>query len=234
LYIELIQTLVERQEDYSENKLAIFSTIAGSAYKKGGIMVVGRAVNGWKYNLDSTDSQSVTNCLSAIGSGLEKDNLRWVGELWGKNQTGEKGRYNTKKSAFWRLIEGIVGLQKLPEENRFFTDYVVWSNLYKVAKSKDDTSGGNPSASLCDVQFYQCQEILDTEIDMYEPAVIVFLTGVGWASPFINDATDRNDAPDNKYIKQAGLYRGRKYVIGPHPQGKNKALYLEEISRYLR
>lgn len=120
------------------------------------------------------------------------------------------------------------------EGNSFFADYVVWSNLYKVAKSKEDTTGGNPSAALCDVQFCYCQEILDTEIDLYDPAVIVFLTGVGWAKPYLNGATDRSDAPDNKYVKQTGLYRGRKYMIGPHPQGKNKSLYLEEISRYLR
>lgn len=75
LYVELIQTLVERQEDYSENKLAIFSAVAGSAYKKGGIMVIGRAVNGWKYNLDPTNSQFVTNCLAAIDTGLENDSL---------------------------------------------------------------------------------------------------------------------------------------------------------------
>ncbi len=234
LYVELIQMLVERQEDYLENKLTLFSAIAGSAYKKGGIMVVGRAVNGWKYNLDPTDRQSVTDCLSAIDAGLEKDSLCWVKGLWGKSQTDEKKQYNTKKSAFWRLIEGLVGLRDLTEGNHFFADYVVWSNLYKVAKSKEDTTGGNPSAALCDVQFYYCQEILDTEIDLYEPAVIVFLTGVGWAEPYLNEAIDGSDVPDNKYVKQIGLYRRRKYVVGPHPQGKNKSLYLDEVSRYLK
>ncbi len=203
-------------------------------------MVIGRAVNGWKYNLNLEDEQSIKQCTIDIVTGLEKDNLGWVEKLWGYSGKNEKSIYNTKRSAFWRLVEGIVGLQNSAEANQFFTDSIVWSNLYKVAKFKDDdkskggAKGGNPSPRLCKIEFELCQKILDAEINTYDPTTIVFLTGVDWASPFLEEAVGISNLSTNTYVKQVGVYRGKKYMVGPHPQGKSKYLYVEEIAECLK
>lgn len=236
LYVELIQTLIERRKNYSENKLAIFSAIAGSAYKKGGIMVVGRAVNGWKYNLDLGDEHSGKAFVDGVDRFLKSEELDWVGKQWGVSKLEKHDDYNTKKSAFWRLIREIVANNGIATDD--FANSIVWSNLYKAAKYKGDSEKGdqvkrgNLSARLRKVEVDLCRKIFDTEIDLYQPKFIVFLTGFWWAQPFLNIGDQAGNVQAD-YVQHVGVYRNANYLIGPHPQGKKGMPYLLEICKYL-
>ena len=231
LYTSLIESLVQQQHKFKEKKLSIFSASAGTTYN-GKLMVLGRAVNDWEPYLNPSSEESVEQCLLAIHEAIGKENLDWGKEKWGLHEG-----YNTNKSAFWRLSRKIA--EKISPDTEFHTDKIVWSNLYKAAKCKKDEHNadkkfrGNPSSRLMKAQFESCKDILNAEIDLYKPAYIVFLTGLGWARHFLTDATQISNNADWRYVEQIGSYRGCQYVVGQHPQGKNEALHLQEILKHI-
>lgn len=62
--------------------------------------------------------------------------------LWVKDGWGATDRYNTKRSAFWRAVRGVVeGLGISDVEHDTWSSHLVWSNLYKLSPA----DGGNPS-----------------------------------------------------------------------------------------
>ncbi len=221
LYVDLISELAQKRDSYLETKLTVFSASAGTGYN-GKIMVVGRAVNGWNHYLDPNSEASVKNCISSVQNALVTENLNWVKAHW-----GSRDKYNTRKSAFWRLAKAISATAKPNSE--FHTDAIVWTNLYKAAKEE----GGNPSRRLMNTQFQFCKQILDAEIDYYKPAYVVFLTGLSWAKPFLTTATQIDSNPAWDYVEQVGVYQSCKYVVGQHPQGKNEELHLDEIVEHI-
>ena len=221
LYASLIENLAKKGENYFEDELTIFSASAGTDYN-GKIMIVGRAVNGWNHYLDPRSERSVQECICSIQNALGVESLDWV-----KTQWGSKEKYNTKKSAFWRLSKAISAIANPSVE--FHTDSIVWTNLYKAAKE----SGGNPSERLMNVQFDHCKKILDEEISFYRPEVIIFLTGLNWAKDFLTNATRREINGDLEYVELVGTYQKCKYIVGQHPQGKNEAIHLKEITGHL-
>lgn len=93
--------------------------------------------------------------------------------------------YNTKRSAFWRCIRGVVqGLGVADVEDAGWSSHLVWSNLYKVSPA----GGGNPKGVLRKVQFRGCAELLNSELRTYRPSRVLFATGFDWAEPFLKEA----------------------------------------------
>lgn len=223
LYVDLIKCLADKRDKYPERNLTIFSASAGKNYT-GNIMIVGRAVNRWRHDLNpSSESSAQEECISSLHNALETENLNWVKEQWGNRNK----KYNTRKSAFWRVAKSVSAYCH-PDEN-FHTDAIVWTNLYKATKA----SGGNPSEQLMNVEFEICQQIFDAEIDLFKPRYIVFLTGLAWACDFVSLDDRQNKVPGRKYVVQTGTYKGSRYIIGQHPQGKNEAAHLKEIAEYI-
>lgn len=62
-------------------------------------------------------------------------------------------------------------------------EHIVWSNVCKVAPTK----GRNPSEQLWDDQYEYMTKILKAELRILQPAISVFITGIGennrWDSP---------------------------------------------------
>ena len=201
--------------------MTVFSASAGTDYN-GKIMVVGRAVNGWNHYLNPSSEASIRKCISSVQNALETENLNWVKAHW-----GSRDKYNTRKSAFWRLAKSISATAN--PDSAFHTDSIAWTNLYKAAKEE----GGNPSGRLMNTQFQFCKRILDAEIDYFKPTHIIFLTGLAWARPFLTTATQNAPNPSWDYVEQVGIYQSCKYIVGQHPQGKNEELHLEEIVEHV-
>ncbi len=127
-----------------------------------GILFVGRAVNGWD-KADNADE------VFDEGSGIfaAENQMRWVEE------DGE-----LSESAFWRVVKGVAS-HFYPEK---WWAHVAWSNVCKVAPY----SGGNPSDSLYYAQLEDCCKILQEEIRILSPKVVVFLTGDNWGNDFLS------------------------------------------------
>lgn len=218
-YRQLIEHLNENASDYYEEEMVVFTSAKGKTYS-GELMIIGRAVNDWRNYFNKNDVSSKDNVLKEIEESIEKDNLDWVSEKWGNNESG----YNTKKSAFWRVTHDLAS--ELVQNKKNPIDSIVYSNLYKVAKS----GGKNPSERLCDCQFDYCCEILSEEINQYKPNIIVFLTDINWAGDFLEKLKVKNLINSaNNHVKFIGKYNSSKIIVVPHPQGKPEKEIVDEI-----
>lgn len=134
------------------------------------IMYVGRAMNGWetKWN-EGTTKELVEQVFSnnfdmkTISAGIVKDE--------DGNQV-----YNYNQSQFWQLCHQLVNLFGIEE---YWSDYVAWSNLYKVSPMKSD----NPKNEIIKKTIKHCAEILGREISYLRPTHIIFVTDSWWYEP---------------------------------------------------
>lgn len=219
----------------SPTELTAFLCMAGSLYE-GRLMVVGRAVNGWTDGVLPADLAQPAKAQAFAKTVFESVTgancpMAWVSESWGTTSG-----YNSRRSAFWRSIRAVVhGLDianvLLPQ----WPSHLLWSNLYKVAPAQ----GGNPDGNLCSLQLAGCIDLLRLEVDTYKPTRILFLTGMGWASPFLeNLGLTINKNSTFKYVEgfgQAKLSSGHgfTFAVASHPQGKPETPWVNEVLQVL-
>ena len=205
-------------------KITGFLAMVGHAYDRG-LMVVGRAVNGWADGITPSqlgapaEVEWYARLVQKSVSGNGECPMYWVTAGWGVGDG-----YNTKRSAFWRCIRRVVqDLGIADVEDAGWSSHLVWSNLYKVSPA----GGGNPSNVLCEIQFPGCAELLNLELRAYRPARVLFLTGVDWAAPFLQ-AGGLQEGVGFHYVKRAGDAHGARCVVAVHPQGKPGAAWARE------
>ena len=139
------------------------------------LMVVGRAINGWDYN--------VNKCIkSEMLSAANPDVLKHMIDKYGST------------SAFWRITQSVVQNLGLTGVDNWY-DNLAWNNLYKIGPN----GGGNPKERLCQTQFKLCNKILKHEINTLRPEYILFVTG-WWVNPFVTGVYNKKlgVAPDDK------------------------------------
>ena len=114
LYEKLYQKFGNESFD---SELSAFYVHVGSEWKqRKGILFVGKATNGWESEKDQ--DKLFAHFVE------DKEPIKWV-----EDQIGSKDKYNTSKSAFWRVIRKITYLYF--SENWYKN--IAWSNLCKVA-----------------------------------------------------------------------------------------------------
>ena len=192
------------------------------AEKNEGILFIGKAVNGWN---------KANDIDTLFGDGNERtfneaDQMQWVEDLEG-NQDG----YNTRRSAFWRLIKNIS--QTLYPNN--WSSHIAWSNLCKISPLE----GGNPNDSLYYKQLASCQKILEKEIEILSPKYVVMLTS-GWEKDFLyflngNKTTKsvHKEIWGNGYETNVYRIKDTVFITSPHPQGKDGQAHMEAITLLL-
>lgn len=212
--------LYERlQQIDAEQPYSTFCMQWGSSYRKGGVLFVGRAVNGWI--TDDRDTATLFKPGDQSQIFARDDQMRWV------------ERENIcARSAFWRVIRGLS--RHLTGDSADWYEWIAYSNLYKLAPS----SGGNPSNSLCSRQYELCAEILRREIEVLAPSAVVLLCGIGWYYDFLCDLNGEAD-PENIGRKTwsggaIDVYRigNTVYIGGDHPQGKDEKAYIAELTAF--
>lgn len=204
-----------------------FLAMEGQAYDRG-LMVVGRAVNGWTEGITPSQlgapaaSERYARLVQESVSGNGMCPMRWVTKSWGVDED-----YNTNRSAFWRCIRRVVGEIGIADvKDAGWPSHLVWSNLYKVSPA----CGGNPSNVLCEIQIPGCIELLTLEFRTYRPSRVLFLTGINWADPFLKKAAELQECERFKYVKCVGNMYGARCVIAVHPQGKPEAAWAREVT----
>jgi hypothetical protein len=188
-----------------------------------GILFVGKAVNGWAKKED----QSFEKLFA------RKDQMKWVEDLW-----DSKKNYVTKKSAFWRVIKGIIA--NYDKTANPWYSYIAWSNLYKISPN-NSKGGGNPSKNEKDNQLALCRIILQKEIEILSPKYVILLTS-GWESKtgFLWYLNGKQHTTHLEEITWSGKNKIRVYKINDtifitsvHPQGKNEAEHVKQIINIL-
>ena len=241
--LEPVGEKAERHPDrrWTDKKLAGFLAMQGNCYN-GDLMVVGRAVNGWRrfaFPRDLADQsfrkEYASTVLKSVIGDRDQCPMNWV----------------TKKnviaiSAFWRVIRMAIGglsSQTLTKDNwpprlrECWPSHLVWSNLYKLSPWE----GGNPGGRLRSIQFAGCRDLLQLELNLYRPRRLLLLTGEGWAAPFLEALSPNDVGIDGfRYVERAGWLaladEGQAYfVVAPHPQGKpERPLTMEVLQAFQR
>ena len=192
--------------------------------KESGILFVGKATNGW-----ITDSKKIEELFGETKDRIfaRDDQMKWISNL----ANNEKG-YNTRKSAFWRVIKSVSEFKNGKDD---WFSKIAWSNLYKVGPEK-----GNPSESLKKEQENICKIILETEIKILNPKYVIFLSS-GWEHNFLNylikDLPKENFNKvkwSNKYETKGFTINGTNYITSLHPQGKNEIEHTKAIVKIMK
>ena len=220
LYAELLKAIRESNKiDYDTVK---FCFQHGKFYPKetanAGILFVGRACNGWDAYSDDV------NILFGKGQGAisKQDSIRYLVSTANPN-------YNANLSAFWRVIGNLSSLYY----GKQWMDYIAWTNLYKIAPE-----GGNPDRILGGLQYNHCVRILECEIELLSPKVIVFFTGdesKDWITDDFTNVACGRFLPSYKKIswdKYSLMYaevNGRIVIVTEHPQGKKEDPHVEAL-----
>ena len=184
-----------------------------------GVMFAGRATNGWV-----TDCEDVDVLFGDSEDAIfnRHDQMKWV-----ENLSGNTKGYNTRKSAFWRVIKKITK-ELYPEP---WYSHVAWSNVCKVAPWK----GGNPNDSLYYAQLSDCKKIFAKEIELLSPKVVVLFTGEEWAIDllrYMNGEVGTKSIYKQKwanYVCKVYQINGVIYIRTEHPQGKSEDAHAQCI-----
>lgn len=148
LFAELMQSVA----GYTDYDLRPFCIQWGRSYptdENTGIMFYGRATNGWittETDVDKLFDPAFDDRIFA-----RDDQMQWVYDC-----TGTDNKYNSNRSAFWRIIRQVArGFYPSGEELL----HVCWSNVCKIAPD-----GANPDNYLYYDQLPACQRIMQKEI----------------------------------------------------------------------
>ena len=134
----------------------IFCTTWGKYFpsiKNEGIIFYGRSINGWKdYEKYSGDADAIFSFLFN-----RDDQVEWIPE-------------NTVKP-FVNLMKNISEHYYQNEWNQ----HISWSNVCKVSPNKGI---GTPTKSLWEKQYEHIVNIMDAELKILSPKIVIFITGI--------------------------------------------------------
>ena len=186
------------------------------------LLFIGKSVNGWV--TDDLDVEKLFDCKNPDRIVGRDDEIVWV------EKSKNPKYYNSNNSAFWRLVKSIA--KKYLEKEDWYNN-IVWSNMYKISP----WDGGNPNAKLRKMQSKICVDILNKEIEIFNPKFIIFLTSY-WETFYLKSIGYNNS--ENKFIKwdkyetRYQLFNGRIYILSQHPQGKKELPHKNAIINIMK
>ncbi len=239
IFVNNVLAEVGRSATQIRELLCGFLPMQGHAFQdRRSLMVVGRAANGWDKPIEAkllADVEQRRNFAEAVTRSVTGDGkcpMTWVTGRW-----EVKSGYNTRKSAFWRVVRAVTGrLDIAHEEPSSWPSRLVWSNLYKVSPF----CGGNPTGVLKDAQHSGCVRLLQKEFETFRPHKILFLTGWDWAEPFLSPKNNNGwtfepvHPATAERVQRVGWLRSSNHatqcVVACHPQGRTDEETVREIA----
>ena len=221
------------EERHKFRGLAGFCPLRGCRYQ-GELMVVGRAINGWRDEACLPKGPAGAGDLERIACELSKISMSWVSRHW----QSRPPEYNTRRSAFWRVIRSVSLKLVAGARDDDWPTHLVWSNLYKVAP----WAGGNPPAALQHVQRDGCKKLLNLEISAFRPKRVLFLTGWNWAQQLVDVSPGMRQPAgaqlvdkvwDRPLASEPGSPASR-FVVAAHPRGKGDQRWTSEVLEAFR
>lgn len=245
-YINLIESIknVKRQK----RDLTATMFLRGIHYGNSNIrlLVIGRAVNGWRgdYSWNTSENIEVNEKANEIITQWDKEEkiemkwkhpryhsdgrivlpkemrgLQWVNFMLGPKDRGAK---------FWGIGKQVAQALLTEEERNEWTQYIAWTNLCKVAPA----DGGNPNKTLYCAQKDACRQILDKELSLLMPTHILVVAKYyhkgkssdspqkdGWTGDFF-DVLDRYRKKENAKIA---------YVTRPENRSKENHAEIKNL-----
>ena len=222
---DLYQKLLEREwkgkplwQHIKEKRLTSVPCMAGNK-REAKIMIVGRAVNGWKVDFDNCgDIHNTVNSVLTQRNRLDD----FAGGPTEYYEAEEKKKYYYT-TAFWRLVKKLViRIDRTDEE---WQQKIIWTNLYKVSPKKR----GNPAWSMIKNDLDVYIEILKKEIEDNAPKLVVFVTDWNYIKPYrdrpsFDELLDCDEKKyDDNYIVKTGKIKNTDipFVVCKRPERRN-------------
>lgn len=231
-YGEIFDELLEHLAKCSsgkKKKLTAFWPMIGERYVPGeGLMVIGRAVNGWE-PIESNWWEPG----EAGATGKRQEIIERVRSLaiedtsWVTRERTSSNDYNPNKSAFWRVIrQTVANTYPMNElEQREWSGAICWSNLCKLSPAEK----GNPPGWLRDVQLKHCIELLRIELQSLKPARVLVLAGKDWYETFMSKLGVQGIREVGQLVEYVGCYDAQRWVFAKHPQCKPEKLFVDQV-----
>lgn len=244
---EILAPVGAAEADGPNDTLTGFLPMRGDLYEPGGLMVVGRATNDWRTHISrnclGSDKSRKEYTQEVVRKNSDRDEcpMVWVKELWGNTERNEKykSEYNTKRSAFWRVIQKVTSYIPITEDESNFSSWLVYSNLYKLSPIS-----GNPGGKLRRLQLEGCKSSFKREIDVFRPGRLLLLTGLRLtgsqqcaAEPFLEElCIDSKDDGDLEHVELKGRLHypegdPASLVVAKHPQGKKEDIWIDSVMK---
>lgn len=203
-------------------QLALFWPKVGARFD-GGLMVVGRAVNGW-IDLWDLDKSNEVGALAQVArrsgeAAVNGDPLGWVLEQW----RPATGGYNTAQSQFWQTTRRLVTSLE-PGSEADWPSRIVWTNLGKLAPWR----GGNPGSRLLAIQRRQGPALLQAEVDELAPSRVVVFAGRWWFEPFAT-ALGLDVEWRSGLVEGVANESGLRWVLAVHPMTRSPAAVADAV-----
>lgn len=210
-------------------KWCAFWPMIGRKFRPGGVIVVGRALNGWE------DSEFTCEALSQPGG--TEDLMRRCKETfappdqcpmaWVERQWQADEGYRTNRSQFWQTAYRLAEHHGYREQD--WPSTLVWTNLMRVSPA----SGGNPPDWSYFAQLEPAAQLLDYELKALQPSVAVFLTGPDWYKPF-QEETDlfRLEEVGQGHVHYAGQHGQTRLIVSDHPQTRSPDRIMEQLAEH--
>jgi hypothetical protein len=195
----------------------------GSAYKPGGLLFAGQALDGW----DAPDCSARWWAEEAqthegrerILDGTRKWHADRAEPLWGVLQFPWR-----RGSSFWTLCGEIVEALEPSEPEPWFSR-LAWSNVYPLGHEKRPDLGlrsGSPRGALKEAQDPHVGDLFAAQVEMLDPGRILIVAGPHyWWEAERSMGLDLVRAPFP--LIRMGRAAGRSWVVGYHPTYSRQA-----------
>jgi len=213
-YRAMLEALCASKRDF-EYRLCSFWPATGKHYGNGlRVLLLGRAVNGWVKDSDPF--------RDSVGPAVEAARIKASEGLdWVARQRGDETVYNTNRSQFWMtggamLCAMVEGLDLAGED---WIQRLAWTNLARVAPYE----GGNPDTTLWNPQEGPGRELLELELELLDPQVVIAFTGwEGWLSlmapPGLEGSLSAAPNLPTHFHRVGRDAAGRTWLVTRHPQ----------------
>jgi hypothetical protein len=255
LYKKLAE-YVSKSNKYIPEDICLFFPQVGENYddakNEDKILFVGRCANGWitrgldiEKLFNEEDPNTIVNRKDQmiwVEESWQKKDKEWADyknspEEWQKKNPTRKKPYSTTMSAFWRVIKNITkNLFDLSDDNWYKN--IAYTNLYKASpyKNMNSSKAANPEGNLPRLQKDICIEILNHEIEYFNPKFIIFLTSP-WEKFYWEHLKQIGYNEHKSDIIQWGKnynvyyqkFNDKIFILSHHPAGKNECLHIKTI-----
>jgi hypothetical protein len=205
--------------------------MVGRKYQTGGIMVVGRAANGWPIPLTMDGGTAVPgDAVRCAQHCAELCQMDWaMARLAGESPCDGTGSYSLASSSFWQISRLLAQEFHADEAGDEWPLHLAWSNLYKVAPDK----GGNPSTTEARRQDeLEAAKLLRMEIDCLKPHLVVLMTGWDWFEPFAELLEVKKHSKEGVVVG-VGIHDGSRLLVTTRPEGKIRGNFIKAVMEEL-
>jgi hypothetical protein len=222
-YEAILESIGARADEMDPRPLASHWPHQGSAYRSGGLLFAGQALDGWDAPVSSArwwpGEASTSDGRTRILTGTRSWHADLDEPMYGVLQFKKR-----RRSSFWTLARDIV-TALCPDGPEPWYSRFVWGNVYPIGHDERPDLGleaASPIGVLKEVQDPHVGELLGALVEIFDARRIVIVAGPDYWKE-AEQSLDLGLAPAPFPLIRSGRSGGRSWVVGYHPGYSRKA-----------